>query len=77
MTEEEQARFDTFFETIKPHYEKYYSVSFKRKVIAQPPHPEKNGEYYYYSQHTHYKQNDYEIVYRKKGEVKYFKFSFC
>jgi len=39
----------------------------KRKEIAQPPFPEKNGEFYYFSKPTHFKQNDYEIVYRNKG----------
>ena len=67
MIEDEQKRFEEFAQKIKPNIDRYYNLSTKRKEIAQPPFPEKNGEYYYYSKPTHYKQNDYEIVFRKKG----------
>jgi hypothetical protein len=67
MISEDQTRFDEFSEKIKPHIDKFYSVSVKRKEVAQDPYPEKNGDYFYFSKPTHYKQNDYEIVYRNKG----------
>ncbi len=69
MITEEQTRFEGFLEKIKPDMDRYYKSATKRKEVAQPPIPEKNGEFYYYSKPTHYKQNDYEIVYRKKGST--------
>ena len=66
ILEAEKTKFEEFYPKLEEYFAKYFEVSTKRKEKSSPPLPEKNGNYYYYSKHSAFEDNDYEVVYRKK-----------
>lgn len=61
----EQKLYENVSKEFQSYTKKYLEPSRQRLEVFQPPYPEKNGDYYYYSKLASYETNDYEIIYRK------------